>query len=120
MRLFRKESELPSKVEKMILSGVSYSKCVKELKTTKDFEGYTPNALKTLVYTEGSRLNENQAKQFKKMYSEYKISAIIDENTCEQCRKLNGEKFKFKKRKVGVNFPPFHDNCRCSFIAIIK
>lgn len=120
MRLFRK-SELPSKVEKMILSGVSYSKCVKELKTMKDFEGYTPNALKTLVYTEGSRLlNENQAKQFKKMYSEYKISAIIDENTCEQCRKLNGEKFKFKKRKVGVNFPPFHDNCRCSFIAIIK
>ena len=28
------------------------SKCVKELKTMKDFEGYTPNALKTLVYTE--------------------------------------------------------------------
>ena len=67
MRLFRKEPELPSKVEKMILSGVSYSKCVKELKTMKDFEGYTPNALKTLVYTEGSRLlNENQAKQFEK------------------------------------------------------
>lgn len=120
MGLFKKKPVLPSKIEKMILSGTSYSKCVKELKSTKGFENYTSEELKTLVYNEGSKLlNENQAKQFEKMYSEYKISAVIDKNTCDQCKKLNNKKFKFRNRKVGKNFPPFHDDCRCSFTVVL-
>ncbi len=42
------------------------------------------------------------------------------ERTCERCRKINEEKYRFDKRVVGENFPPLHPNCRCTIIPIVK
>ena len=40
--------------------------------------------------------------------------------TCERCRKINEEKYRFDKRVVGENFPPLHPNCRCTIIPTVK
>lgn len=42
---------------------------------------------------------------------EYEYLAEIDGRTSDICRELNGQKFKMKDAKVGVNYPPMHPNC---------
>ena len=39
----------------------------------------------------------------------------MDGKTCELCRALHGQIFKFSQMESGINFPPFHEWCRCSF-----
>lgn len=48
--------------------------------------------------------------------SGYEILVTNDERTCPQCSGLNG-----KRLKLDSNFrPPFHPNCRCTVIPVIK
>ena len=42
----------------------------------------------------------------------YEILATLDLKTSEICRHMDGKKFLFKDKLVGVNHPPFHPNCR--------
>lgn len=42
---------------------------------------------------------------------EYEYLAEIDSRTSDICRELNGQKFKMKDAKVGVNYPPMHPHC---------
>ncbi|MFQ9967265.1 MAG: minor capsid protein [Peptoniphilus sp.] len=42
----------------------------------------------------------------------YEILATLDLKTSEICRHMDGKKFPFKDKLVGVNHPPFHPNCR--------
>ncbi len=43
----------------------------------------------------------------------YKIVCTLDKHTCSICGDLDGQVFNAKDRKVGVNAPPFHQDCRC-------
>lgn len=43
---------------------------------------------------------------------EYEIIATLDMRTSEICRKQDGKHYPVKKAVTGVNFPPFHVNCR--------
>ena len=42
---------------------------------------------------------------------EYEYLAEIDGRTSDICRELNGQKFKMKDAKAGVNYPPMHPHC---------
>lgn len=42
----------------------------------------------------------------------YEICAVLDSKTSALCRSLDGKVFDLKGRKVGINAPPFHPNCR--------
>lgn len=42
----------------------------------------------------------------------YEILATLDLKTSEICRHMDGKKFPFKDKSIGVNHPPFHPNCR--------
>ena len=50
---------------------------------------------------------------------EYEYLAEIDSRTSDICRELNGQKFKMKDVKIGVNYPPMHPNCRSTTVPVI-
>lgn len=50
---------------------------------------------------------------------EYEYLAEIDSRTSDICRELNGQKFKMKDAKVGVNYPPMHPYCRSTTVPVI-
>ena len=39
---------------------------------------------------------------------------------CEECKELNGQRFRLTAGIVGENLPPIHPNCRCSIIGVIE
>lgn len=50
---------------------------------------------------------------------EYEFLAEIDSRTSEICKKLNGEKFKVKDARAGVNYPPMHPHCRSTTVPVL-
>lgn len=112
--LARTKYILPKDIEDCIEKGLSYSKCKILLQQKSEFSQLESKELKELVSTAGTRIStENQAKQFQEDFKYYKISSCKD--CCSICKELSNRKFRFKDRQVGVNFPPFHLGCRCSF-----
>ena len=47
---------------------------------------------------------------------QYQILATLDERTCYDCGNFDLKLFRVGKETVGVNYPPFHPNCRCTTI----
>ena len=61
--------------------------------------------------------HEAEFEAYKEMGIEkYLISATLDLKTCQDCQALDMEVFDTKDRKVGINSPQFHVNCRCTEI----
>lgn len=50
-------------------------------------------------------------------YKEYEFMATLDERTCPICSALDGKRFPISAARVGVNYPPLHEGCRCTTIA---
>lgn len=46
----------------------------------------------------------------------YEILATLDLHTSKICRSLDGKVFDLSDKKIGVNAPPFHPNCRTTII----
>lgn len=74
-----------------------------------------------LVRTElNHALNETTKLSYEEAeIEEYEYLAEIDSRTSDICRELNGQKFKMKDAKVGVNYPPMHPNCRSTTVPVI-
>lgn len=78
--------------------------------------------IERVVRTESKHArNEASAQAYIDMgYEWYMFSSHTEgkssERTCERCREINEEKYRFDKRVVGENFPPLHPNCRCTII----
>lgn len=70
----------------------------------------------TLVMTESAAIgNQAQADSFTDLgVDEYVIIATLDSITCSECGDWDGKVFSMKDRKMGLNAPPFHPNCRCA------
>jgi SPP1 gp7 family putative phage head morphogenesis protein len=49
---------------------------------------------------------------------EYEILAELDNKTSDICLAFNGAIFKVDTAEVGVNYPPFHPNCRTTTVGI--
>lgn len=49
----------------------------------------------------------------------YKILDAGDDRTCENCLNDGGKVYYLDEAQVGVNFPPFHPNCRCVILAVL-
>ncbi len=108
---------------KMIARGVSYEKCVAEL--SKRFENVSSRDIMRLVYTEGTFLfNEAQAQVHEQDFEFYRLSCVNDAKVCKICRELQREQkdnpVRFSERSPGVNFPPLHPWCRCSYTVEVE
>ena len=99
--------------------GDSYEKLAKQLKDR--FNRVSKNNAYRLIYTEGTYvMNESAMGAFEEDYEEYQISTVEDSKVCPICRAMSDQVFRIEDRKPGVNFPPFHPWCRCSFVILTE
>lgn len=102
---------------KGIARGDSYEKLMKTLR--QRFDNVSRNDMYRLIYTEDTFvMNESMIKPFEEDFEEYEFS-IADSRACGVCTALNGQKFRMQDRQPGINFPPMHAYCRCSFTIVI-
>ena len=76
------------------------------------------NSTVRLIRTEYNLLmNEATADGYKTCgIEEYKILATLDNRTSDICQEMDLKVFDLKDKEVGINYPPFHPNCRTTTI----
>ncbi|RVU97051.1 hypothetical protein EII22_08950 [Coriobacteriales bacterium OH1046] len=103
---------------KMIARGAAYEEVARSLRSR--FADVSRRDAMRLAYTEGTfLLNEAQAMVHETEFELYRLSCVHDKRACEVCRKLESAQAenpaRFSERVPGVNFPPMHPWCRCSY-----
>ena len=99
--------------------GDSYERLVQRLKSR--FEKVNSRDAYRLIYTEGTYvMAESSMQPFTKDFSQYRISTVGDSKVCPICRAMSEQVFEISEREPGVNFPPFHPWCRCTFEIVVN
>ena len=77
------------------------------------------NANVRLIRTEYNKIQNDASLDGYKAagIKQYQILATLDSRTSDICRIMNDEIFYINEAETGVNFPPFHPNCRTTTIA---
>lgn len=97
-----------------IARGDSYDRLVKRLR--KRFGDVSRNDAYRLIYTEGTYVMAEATMQpFIEDFQKYRLSTVGDGKVCPICRGVAEETFDIADRQPGVNFPPLHPWCRCTF-----
>lgn len=79
------------------------------------FQNVSKSNMERLVFTEDTYLAaESSVMPFSQYYDRY-LYECADGNACAICRALQGESFPIRDRMSGLNFPPMHPWCRCTF-----
>lgn len=109
---------LKQEIIQSFIQGISVKDLSDRIQKRFDADRYNTERL---VRTElNYALNETTKLSYKEAeIGEYEFLAEIDNRTSQQCRGLNGQKFKLKDAKVGVNYPPMHPHCRSTTIPVI-
>lgn len=78
------------------------------------------NDMYRLIYSEDTFvMAESSIGAFEDDFEEYRLSTA-DSDACPICKKIEKQTFLIKDRKAGVNFPPLHPWCRCSFTIVVN
>ena len=105
---------LNTDVAQALARGDSYDKIVGNLR--KRFIDVSKSDAYRLIYTEGTYvMAESSMYPFTEDFEKYRLSTVGDGNVCSICSGVAQEVFDIKDRKPGVNFPPLHPWCRCTF-----
>lgn len=97
--------------------GDSYEKLTRQV--CERFKHVTRKDAYRLIYTEGTYIMaESSIRPFENNYEKYRISTVGDSKVCSVCSGMTGE-FNITDRKPGINFPPFHPWCRCTFEIVV-
>ena len=122
-RLWKNKSKLRERLNKMAIDslalGKSKDKAVEDL--VKTFKiGF--NDADRLVRTEIMNIiNQAQKEMYMESgYIKYRILAHLDSRTSDKCRNENGKEYYFAEAQTGVNYPPFHPNCRTTVVPILN
>lgn len=98
--------------------GENYQKLTKQLRDK--FLNVNAKDAYRLIYTEGTYvMAESTMQPFAKDFEKYKISTAADGKVCPLCADISHSIFYIKDRAAGVNFPPFHPWCRCTFEIVV-
>lgn len=98
--------------------GDRYDRLVRNLK--KRFDRVNRNNAYRLVFTEGTYvMAESTMQPFKEDFEQYRLSPVLDSRTCPICRGLRERVFLISERQPGVNFPPIHPWCRCTWEIVV-
>lgn len=105
---------LNTDVAQALARGDSYDKIVRNLR--KRFIDVSKSDAYRLIYTEGTYvMAESSMYPFTEDFDKYRLSTVGDGKVCSICAGVANEVFDIKDRKPGVNFPPLHPWCRCTF-----
>lgn len=98
--------------------GENYQKLTKQLRDK--FLNVNAKDAYRLIYTEGTYvMAESTMQPFAKDFEKYKISTAADGKVCPLCADISHKVFYIRDRAAGVNFPPFHPWCRCTFEIVV-
>lgn len=98
--------------------GDSYDKLVRQLR--KRFSNVNRRDAYRLIFTEGTYvMAESSMRPFTEDFERYRLSPVMDGRTCPICRSLARQVFEIKDRQPGVNFPPIHPWCRCTWEIVV-
>lgn len=93
--------------------GDSYQRISRMMR--QKFQNVSKSNMERLVFTEDTYLAaESSMMPFSQYYDRY-LYECADGNACAICRALQGESFPIRDRMPGLNFPPMHPWCRCTF-----
>lgn len=119
-RIWRQNQDLSYKLRTTIMETVITGKNPAELtkKFAKDFEVKKYEAYR-LLNTEVATVHADATAQ---AYLEdgieyYEVLATLDSKTSQICREMDGKVFEVAKVEKGINYPPFHPNCRTTTVA---
>ena len=122
-RLWKNKSKLRERLNRMAIDslalGKSKDKAVEDL--VKTFKiGF--NDADRLVRTEIMNIiNQAQKEMYMESgYIKYRILAHLDSRTSDKCKNENGKEYYFAEAQTGVNYPPFHPNCRTTVVPILN
>ena len=103
--------EISEIIGSAMISGQGIAKTSREIRERFGVAKYYADRL---VRTEVNHFNnEADAMAYEEMDVEkYVFLATLDTRTSTKCQKMDGEVIPLKERKVGVNYPPLHPNCR--------
>lgn len=95
-----------------ILNGASYQDLAKNLAKKMDS---TYNDAYRLISTEAAFFyGEAQKDAMEELgCKKYQFRSELNSRVCEKCGDLDGQVFKYKDRKPGLNAVPMHPHCRC-------
>lgn len=99
--------------------GDSYARLVKQLR--QRFVRVNRRDAYRLIYTEGTYvMAEASIQPFLEDFADYRLSPVMDGRTCPVCRGLRDQVFEMEDRQPGVNFPPLHPWCRCTWVPEVE
>ena len=105
---------LNSDIAQGIARGDSYDRLVRRVR--ERFSSVSRNDAYRLIYTEGTYvMAESTMQPFTEDFEKYRLSTVGDGNVCSICRGVSEKTFDIADRQPGVNFPPLHPWCRCTF-----
>ena len=92
---------------------------------TKEFAqrmGVSESRAAVLIHTESAHIAaEASMKGYRETgVKEYRFLATLQLKTCSICGMLDGRVFKFSERETGVNFPPMHPQCHCTYTGVTE
>lgn len=92
---------------------------------TKEFTqrmGVSESRAAVLIHTESAHIAaEASVKGYRETgVKEYRFLASLQLKTCSICGMLDGKVFKFSERETGVNFPPMHPQCHCTYTGVTE
>ena len=84
-------------------------------------KGKKYEAYRVLYNEAGFALNQADLRAYEiDGIEEYEVLATLDTRTSEICRDMDGKHFPINNVTVGVNYPPFHENCRTTTVPYLK
>lgn len=105
---------LNSDIAQGIARGDSYDRLVRKVR--ERFSSVSRSDAYRLIYTEGTYvMAESTMQPFTEDFEKYRLSTVGDGKVCDICRGVSEETFDIADRQPGVNFPPLHPWCRCTF-----
>lgn len=108
---------LNQQVPQGIILGYNPTKLAREVVSKRVDKQYYNNAVRLIRTEYNLILNDATAQGYLESgIDRYQILATLDSRTSDICRDMDGEIFKVKEKEVGVNYPPFHPNCRTTTI----
>lgn len=105
---------LNTDVAQAFARGDSYDRIARQMKLR--FGNVCRNDMYRLIYTEGTYvMAEASMRPFMDDFEKYKVSTAGGSKVCGICRGVAKQVYDIKDRSPGINFPPLHAWCRCTF-----
>jgi SPP1 gp7 family putative phage head morphogenesis protein len=105
-----------SDVEKALIQGASPEKLARDIKNTYGSSAYEAKRLINTEVAKSVMYAQDQVYQDSGVVSQVLWDATLEENTCDDCADLDGQYFD----KNDHPDCPYHPNCRCCIIPIVK